>query len=264
MSFGISIKIGSLKIGIKSGSREWISFLSKLYGPFTAKPIGSPEVFIIPKLKFASKNKKLIIKRKRNSWVISRGDFFSVSNNALTRTSLIVDNNRYSFDSWLRVFLSLYGLKKNSLLVHAAGLRLGKNASVFPGRSGRGKSTLVRTLGKNNALSDEIVVLEKNGGSLKAFSTPFWGELKRNGNTNFAASLNGLYFLDSKTELRKTPINARTAFRKLLSTALFFSKDPAALRKLMKLSADITAATNSYLFGFTLKDTRNELSRIIK
>jgi len=64
---------------------------------------------------------------------------------------------------------------RGGLLVHAAGIGLGEEVAVFPGRSGAGKSTLVSLARAEGfeILSDELVALVSAGERVMAYGTPW-------------------------------------------------------------------------------------------
>jgi hypothetical protein len=106
------------------------------------------------------------------------------------------------------------------VLVHAAGLRRGQAAAVFPGHSGAGKSTLMGLVagrGELAGLSDDRVVIREIDGSFRAFGTPWAG-------TGLVASRDGaelaaIAFLHQAPETRLDRIGPEAALGQLLRTA---------------------------------------------
>lgn len=106
------------------------------------------------------------------------------------------------------------------VLVHAAGLRRGQAAAVFPGHSGAGKSTLMGLVAGRaelSGLSDDRVVIREIEGRFRAFGTPWAG-------TGLVASRDGaklaaIAFLHQAPGTRLERIGPEAALGQLLRTA---------------------------------------------
>lgn len=195
---------------------------------------------------------------------ISRIDFSSVSSPRLDFTDLIIRRNRYSFDSWLRIFMTVQGLSRGALLVHSSGIRYEGKASVFPGRSGSGKSTMIRKLGKDAALSDELVLLRRSGKRVTASSTPFWGELKTGNGGNFTSLVRGFYYIKHGKKLLKTRLAKGESLRRFLACVLFFSKTPDDVGKMLALASSVSRGAPAYELSFALDTPKAELIKSLK
>ena len=132
----------------------------------------------------------------------------------------------YSFDSFLRVFSSFLSSKKNMALVHGALAERDKKFYAFLGKSGAGKSTISNILRKEgfDILSDELFFIFADKKNIKAYSSPFWGEMKGKG--KYAqGKIKDLYFI------KKSDIN----YKKNIIFSDFY---PLFLRCLMNFSKD--------------------------
>ncbi len=106
------------------------------------------------------------------------------------------------------------------LIVHAAGLRRGDAAAIFPGHSGAGKSTLMGLVAGRRelqGLSDDRVVVRELDGVFRAFGTPWAG-------TGHVASADGaelraMAFLHQAPSTRLERIGPQAALGQLLRTA---------------------------------------------
>jgi hypothetical protein len=106
------------------------------------------------------------------------------------------------------------------LLVHAAGVRRGPGALIFPGRSGAGKSTTMSLLAGYpglEGLSDDRIVVREVGGRYRAFGTPWAGDQPVVSHDD--AELRGIAFLHQAPETSLVPISPRRALDQLLRTA---------------------------------------------
>ena len=189
----------------------------------------------------------------------------STSNNTFLNSRLACARNEYALDSWLRVFITLVGSDRGILLIHGAGTRLGNNAFLFAGISGRGKSTITRILGVRNALSDEITLLEERNKAVYAYSTPFWGELARPATKPQPAKpLKCLLFLQHGTSLVPHPLDQGAALTRLMATILFFSREPKTARGMMQSAVHIATRVPAASLYFSLHNTRQQLCRLLK
>lgn len=114
------------------------------------------------------------------------------------------------------------------LLLHAAGVRKQDRVVVFPGRSGAGKSSLMRLLAGCEGLerlSDDRIVLREIGGSIRGYGTPWAGtELVA---ANGSGVVQAIAFLHQARETRIRRIDAREALAQLLpvTSILWFDSD---------------------------------------
>ncbi len=65
--------------------------------------------------------------------------------------------------------------ERDGLLLHASAARVSGGVVVFPGRSGAGKTTAVRSFGKDRFLCDERVAVRRTPRGWRAYSVPLWG-----------------------------------------------------------------------------------------
>lgn len=167
---------------------------------------------------------------------------------------LTVAPNPYSFDSALRVLYSWALSKNQGLLVHAAGLLHLGRGFIFPGKSGKGKSTLVKSLGKSDALSDELVAFKFIRSKPFLFSTPFWGELSRQGGQR-RAPLAGIFFLNQNPKTYAEPLAPKQAARKLLETVLWFDPSAAATGKVLDCAAKLVESVPCFILNLRKNDS---------
>lgn len=149
----------------------------------------------------------------------------------------------------LRVLCFHYLLPRGGLLLHAAGLVHGKNAFIFPGPSGAGKTSIVRQSPGMATLSDEVTAVQLigNGGGAVAHGTPFYGDWGRPGEV-LATPVKGIYFPIHAKENRAIPLTPWEALTRLLPCVFTYSTRRPLLKQLFALS--VVIAEN--LPGFAL------------
>ena len=157
--------------------------------------------------------------------------------------------DEYALDSLLRVLLSWKLAGRHGFLLHAATVVRGGKAYVFTGRSGAGKSTVASLAPAGTVLTDEISLLRFENGEWRAYGTPFWGEFRAAG-SNSSAPVRGLFRLVQAAENRVAPLRPLEMLRALLPNVLFFSTEPEANRRLLKILGHAVDSISGYELSF--------------
>lgn len=155
---------------------------------------------------------------------------------------------RYPLDQILMMCLLPH---HGGVLVHAAGLRRGEAAAIFPGHSGAGKSTLMGLLAGRTelqGLSDDRVVVREIDGSFRAFGTPWAG-------TGLVASpddagLSAIAFIHQSPETRLQRIGPQAALGQLLRTASVPWFDEEAMSRSLGVCERLLARVPTYELHF--------------
>lgn len=175
---------------------------------------------------------------------ISRNDFsFTLDKKNKTASGKVL-SSPYSIDSLVRVVCSIVCVENSGLLLHSSGVAVGGRSFIFVGKTGAGKSTIIKKFSgikrikpEIKFLSDEIMLVEKNGGNrFFSFATPFWGELSPDlfgGHGTEGYKIARMFFLrkSSRTFVRK--MSPDEFIKNLLQNALFFSKDVSSAGKIL-------------------------------
>jgi hypothetical protein len=146
--------------------------------------------------------------------------------------------NMYSFDSCLRVFFSTYLLDLDGAMIHGASVVSEGNAYLFFGVSGAGKTTTARLSAPRRILSDELTILRRDGDGYRAYGTPFWGELQKNGD-NVSAPLAGLNMLAKDSTVFLEPVSPKFALQAIMPCVLFFAHEQHLVNAAVNRVADI-------------------------
>lgn len=163
--------------------------------------------------------------------------------------------NMYSFDSCLRVFLTMYLLEIEGVMFHGASV-VGSDgeARLFFGVSGAGKTTTARLSAPRQVLSDELTIVRKADGVYRAYGTPFWGELQKNGE-NVNAPLTSLNLLTKDARSFLEPMKPAAALQALMPCVLFFAHENALVQRAVDRVADLVAAVPAHKMHFLPDDT---------
>lgn len=166
--------------------------------------------------------------------------------------------SRFGINALLRVVVAVVLLEENGLLLHAAGVRVGQGAWVFPGRSGAGKSTLSKRFPRADVLSDEVVAVRLRRGRVEACGTPFPGELNGKGRPGWLPLL-GFGFLRGPRRPRLVPLGAADALRRLLACTLGGWAGDSDVLRLWKAASRLIKAARCADFGFSPSEPRRSL-----
>lgn len=143
----------------------------------------------------------------------------------------------FPLESTLRTAMCCALPLRGGVALHAAGVVVGGRGVVFFGPSGAGKSTLAAS-SPHPVLSDELVAV--TGTPFELQPTGFLGELDEADGVPAAAPLAALVELAKGPRLELEPLDAATAFRRLLPVVVLPSAPPlwqaatAALHRLVE------------------------------
>lgn len=154
----------------------------------------------------------------------------------------------YPFDQVLLMHvLALH----EGLLVHAAGVRIGGDALIFPGRSRAGKSTLSGLLAGRPGmavLSDDRIAVRKVGDSFTAYGTPWPGD--QGAALNRKAGLRGMCFLRHADTDRIAPLTPDQALERLFPVASVPWYDRDVLPRVLQACDDLVTRVPAYDLHF--------------
>ena len=195
-------------------------------------------------------------------WRIHRYDFEGSFDPAARRGNVRLVSRPTTLDSFLRVLLSALLLESGGMLVHAASLRIGDGGLLFPGPSGRGKSTLASKAGRSRILSDEISCVTGAGPGARLRGTPFWGDFDE-GWPNVDLPLRGIFFLDRQRPPGVHPVRRTEAYRRLLECVLFFTADLRLNRRLLAAAGALLDGVPAALLSYPIEMPWGKVRRMI-
>lgn len=181
---------------------------------------------------------------------------------AARRSAIVYGGNPYAFENDLRKIVAVELARRGGFLLHASGASpLNKSdgrrrsATVFCGRSGSGKSTIVAEFPPCDVLSDELVAIARRGDGYVACATPFRGMLSEPGPA-FEAPLGRVFFLKQSARLAVKPSPERLTFRRIIRNILLPKpSDTGEAAKLMfKNAADFASRVECRELRFARED----------
>ncbi len=141
---------------------------------------------------------------------------------------------------------------REGIMMHAAGADIDGKGYIFPGKSGKGKSTLSRQFVSKEGpvvLNDERVAVRKINGEFKAFGTPWPGDAGIA--VNRGLPLSGIFFIHHGPRNRIREIESGEAIKRLLPLATIPWYDPEVMTKTLLFCEDLVSHVPSYDFHFT-------------
>jgi hypothetical protein len=149
---------------------------------------------------------------------------------------------------------------RNGCILHAAGIAHHGRGVAFVGRSGAGKTTLMRLLDDRQdlaRLSDDRVVIRLVDGVPRIFGTPWAGEGLVA--ANLSADLHALVFLHKGDENSLRPIEPRHASHQLIPTTSIPWFDQKRLTGCLDTVGDLVRSVPSYDLLFRAEPAVGEL-----
>ena len=135
-------------------------------------------------------------------------------------------------DYYLRVAYALLSFDAGGMMFHAAGIVRNREAHLFFGHSGSGKTTVARVSRDDIVLNDDLLLLipeisEVNRESRwMAYATPFWNPTQV-APTNQSAPVVGLFRLVQDLEVYLEPMGTGQALAELVSNFPVIPDDPS-------------------------------------
>jgi len=225
----VVIEIDNLPIRFWCDSSDFIRLIEERYSGFLSSsnnPISEFEIELTTEDRLGAGSEEVVVNREGEQWLIQRTDFRAQWDFATGQGRVRQVASIYPLDSVLRVLLTLILARKDGFLLHASSVIQNGNAFVFAGKSGAGKTTIVKHAPPDAfLLTDDVSCLIRRRGAFEAVGTPFYCGRGRSGE-NREAPINTIYLLAHGSENKIEPVQGATAVHGLLENVLFFSRDP--------------------------------------
>ena len=139
-----------------------------------------------------------------------------------TRQGQITLDPGSDIENFLRVVYAWLCLQHGSLLLHGAGVVKDGVGYVFFGPSGAGKSTTAGLAAETaTVLSDDIVIVRRDGDAYRLCGVPFFGSLNDFPPHNMSVPLKGIYRLHQDVWHHVEPLSSAQAVAELSASAPF-------------------------------------------
>lgn len=141
--------------------------------------------------------------------------------------------NKYIFDSMLRVINSIILAKSNGLILHSAGVVKYRSCELYPGPTNSGKSTLAKRIDSKKILSDELCPVAVKGNKVVSWRSLFYSEVLPNSIVGKEFVVDDIKFLIKKKNQKEFTINylsiksisTKLAIKLLLKNIFWVTKD---------------------------------------
>ncbi|MEW5951133.1 MAG: hypothetical protein AB1637_04505 [Elusimicrobiota bacterium] len=247
----MKIKLADFVFEFEIKNKKLYSHCLERYEGFLTKE--SPDFKISAETLALKKNPSEVRIISNQALEIKRGDFLFLLKEK--KGCLKLRPSVYSFDSFLRIFSSFLSSKKDMALVHGALSEKDKILYAFLGKSGAGKSTISKILKKKgfNILSDELFFIRADKKNIKAYSSPFWGEMKGKGKY-VRGKIKGLYFIKKSDINYKKDVDFSNFYPLFLRCLMNFSKEKKIVLSYLKTARRIFRNSKPSFLFFSKKD----------
>lgn len=138
-------------------------------------------------------------------------------------------------ENYLRWAVADLALGAQGFIMHTAGLVRGGEARLFFGHSGAGKSTVCSLSPEAPLLSDDLVLILREGDRFKASTTPFQGTLAQGAKEKGLYPVRGAYRLRQSSMVRTAAVSPAMAVGLVLGCCPFVSSPDLRSRALLPL-----------------------------
>jgi hypothetical protein len=249
----VSLSIAGLALHVEARDHALTSLVRDRYAGFVApRAMAGWRISFVVAERSDGGPEDVVVDGGAHRFRIARHDFRGDVDTSARVATIAVAPRETAVDSALRVVMSLALAIDGGLMVHAASLARGDRGYVFAGPSGSGKTTLAR-LSDATLLSDELSIVRIDAGRVRCHGTPFWGELARGGD-NRAVPLAAFYRLRKASAHRRRPLARGAALAALLENVMWFSRDAAAVRRVVEVAGAIIERVPCYELEFRRDD----------
>ncbi len=155
---------------------------------------------------------------------------------------VVTSNERVVFDraveNYLRVAFAHLALEKGGFLLHGAAVVRGGRAFVFFGPSGSGKTTVTALSKGARVLSDDLVMIVREGSGFAAASVPFRGLLAPPASSSQSYELAGLFRLVKDSEHYLEELSRPRAAGEVVQSLPFVTERPEEAPRILEIVSD--------------------------
>ena len=153
-------------------------------------------------------------------------------------------------ENFLRVLYAWLCLENDGLLLHASGIISRGKGYVFFAHSGSGKTTVSNLSLDKIVLSDDIVLIKKQGAKYYVHGVPFRGDMLEAPRTNARAELAGLFTLVKYTDHHLEPMSMAESIARLSSCVPFVMAHSGNAHRVLQVCAELATSVPPQLLYF--------------
>jgi len=239
----IVIQIGVTALGFRTADHKLAKMLRSRYNGFITNEENLRAEFEIESHDRGqvTDEEEVAVQWTDDQWIVERGDFRVCWSPGRGNGRIRQASSPFATDSALRIIHSLALAAEGGFLLHAASVIRNGKAFLFAGVSGAGKTTISSLAPPDVVLlSDEISYIRREGGSYRAYGTPFTGDLGRNGE-NVSAPIEKLFFLVQAASNEEVFVGRTEAVGRLLRNILFFSIEAGLVERVFETAVDFVS-----------------------
>jgi hypothetical protein len=182
-----------------------------------------------------------------------RSDYTIRVNRSHTKASIYMYDEFAFKHALLNLYSSFVTYHGWGLLLHASCLEEAGQAYAFAGRSGAGKSTVVKLSQPRLVLSDEVAIVRVHKQDVTVFNSPFRSETKSTERTT--RRLGGILILQPSNQIQRLPLRKPDGIFHMLNHLFYWSKDTRELNKVLVMCKMLAERVPISQLNFQENDT---------
>lgn len=172
-------------------------------------------------------------------------------------------------ENFLRILTAHQALAQGGLVLHSAGLVFERQAWIFVGRSGAGKTTLTTKAHRAGAtvLSDDVNLLLPKRDGYRAYAVPFTGEFGRtldHAGSKDSYPVAGVILLEQGERLAAHRVTPATATARLMVGSPFVNTDEEETDRLLDNLESLASALPVISLQNRREDTVKDIMETVK
>ncbi|MCF7810900.1 hypothetical protein K9N50_07915 [bacterium] len=255
----LCISVGTINIQVKN-SPEWVTeYIKKRFKNYIFYGNSGLSLKLHPLTKrLLLETPEVQFRKEDDSLIAERGDFIlSIDEKCTKAEGEILENSVLGLISVLKILFSVTAIEHNSFFMHAGATCYKEQGWLFPGRSGTGKSTLVKRLSSHKPFSDEMPLVSFEDTNCLVHATPFSSELTSIPKPA-SAPLKGIMFLEKGKSFAKRKITSSESLHRLMQNVIVWGQEKKS-EKILSIAEKLVKSCKSYTLNWQLDDDPNVL-----
>lgn len=198
------LEIGGVNCYIDTQNNKWREFIEEKYKNFLTNKESDEN------LQFS------IIPQERDNFFVN---FSRKLDKVEIYTPLSLRRFR-TFNFYFKTAFATILINQEDFLLHASGIKKGRHGLIFAGKSGSGKSEIIKLAeGKYQLLNDDFAIIRKEGRRYYIYSSPFY-ETNPVPKRKMKVPLKWVYFLRKAESNKLVQISKEESITKIVSLVL--------------------------------------------
>lgn len=201
---------------------------------------------------------KVDISKSSKNITFRRADYLIEATLDYKEVTIYVHDELALKHALMNVYSSYIVYNNWGLLIHSSCVLENKEAHIFTGHSGAGKSTVAKLSSPRVLLSDEASIVKVSNEGIKVFNSPFRSELEASGNER-PSSLSSIHLLHQATHNSRKVKTKSDAYLELVDKIFYWSHSKEETQQVLNLLKMLVQQVPVYELHFQKNNTFWEL-----